>query len=91
MVAVDQFLEELCPLNLDILRNFTLFRAFFSSLLTDVHLIFGTLLCHTKKQIKIEFGFYPLIFPEDIAFGLRKIQQIIRFPQFCSLCLQIFI
>jgi hypothetical protein len=37
MVAIDEFLEELCPL-----RGFTVFRTFFS-LLTDIHLIFGTL------------------------------------------------
>jgi hypothetical protein len=67
MVAVDQFLEELCPLN-----KLSVFRTFFS-LLTDNHLIFGTLLCHTKIQIKFEFGFDPLIFPEVMALGLRKI------------------
>jgi hypothetical protein len=33
IVAIDQFLEELCPL-----RDFTVFRTFFS-LLTDIHLI----------------------------------------------------
>jgi hypothetical protein len=31
------------------------------SLLTDTHLIFGTLLCHTK-QIEFEFCLDPLIF-----------------------------
>jgi hypothetical protein len=40
------------------------------SLLTDIHLIFGTLLCHTKIQIKFEFGFDPLIFHEVMALGL---------------------
>jgi hypothetical protein len=50
MVAIDQFLEELCPLNLGILSDFTVF-----CLLTDIHLVFGALLCHTKIQIKSEF------------------------------------
>jgi hypothetical protein len=43
------------------------------SLLTDIDLIFVTLLCHTKLQIKFEFGCDPLIFPEVLAHGLRKI------------------
>jgi hypothetical protein len=42
-------------------------------LLTDIHLIFGTLLCHTNMQIKFEFGSDPLIFQEVMALGLRKI------------------
>jgi hypothetical protein len=67
MVAIDKFLEELCPL-----RDFTVFRTFFLSLLTDIHLIFGTLLCHTKIQIKFEFGSDPLIFHEVMALGLGK-------------------
>jgi hypothetical protein len=71
MVAIDQFLEELCPLN-----KLSVFRTFFS------HLIFGTLICHTKIQIKFEFGFDPLIFPKVMALGLRKISRIISFPDF---------
>jgi hypothetical protein len=66
MVAIDQFLEELCPLT-----YFTVFRTFFS-LLTDIHFIFSTLLCHTKIQIKFEFGSDPLIFHEVMALGLGK-------------------
>jgi hypothetical protein len=62
MVAIDQFLEELCPL-----RDFTVF-----SLLTDIHLILGTLLFHTKIQIKFEFGSDPLIFHEVMALRLTK-------------------
>jgi hypothetical protein len=64
MIAIEQFLEELCPL-----RDFTLFRTFFS-LPTDFHLIFGTLFCHTKVQIKFGFGFDPLVFHEVMALGL---------------------
>jgi hypothetical protein len=45
----------------------------FVSLLTDIHFIFGTLFCHTKIQIKFEFGFDPLIFSKVMALGLRKI------------------
>jgi hypothetical protein len=77
-VAIEQFLEEFCPL-----RDFTVFRTFFS-LLTDIHLIFGTLLCHTKIQIKFEFGFDPLIFHEVMALGLREKSRIINFTHFFS-------
>jgi hypothetical protein len=72
MVGIDQFLDELHPLNLATLRDFSVFRTFFS-LLIDIHLIFGTLLYHTKIQSKIEFGFDLLIFPEVMVLGLRKI------------------
>jgi hypothetical protein len=41
--------------------NYQFFAHFFS-LLTDIHLIFGTLLCHTRIHIKFEFCFNPLIF-----------------------------
>jgi hypothetical protein len=40
--------------------------------LSDIHLIFGTLLCHTKIQIKFETGFDPLIFHEVMVLGLRE-------------------
>jgi hypothetical protein len=49
------------------------FPHFFFAMLTDIHLIFGTLLCHTKIQIKFEFGSDPLIFHEVTALGLKKI------------------
>jgi hypothetical protein len=42
------------------------------ALLTDIHLIFHTLLCNTMIQIKFEFGFDPLIFHEVMALGLGK-------------------
>jgi hypothetical protein len=48
------------------------FSALFFALLTDIHLIFGILLCNTKIQIQFEFGFESLIFHEVIALGLRK-------------------
>jgi hypothetical protein len=77
IVAIDQFLEELCPL-----RDFKVFRTFFSPL-TDIHLIFGTLLCHTKIQIKFEFGSDPLNFHDVImALGLRENSRIISFTDF---------
>jgi hypothetical protein len=90
IVAINLFLEELCPLNLAILRDFTVFRTFFS-LLTDIHLIFGTLLYNTKIQIKFEFGIDTLIISEVMTLGLRKIPQIISFPHLFSLCVHIFI
>jgi hypothetical protein len=74
IVAIDQFLKELCPL-----RHFTVFRTFFFALLTDIHSIFGALLCHTKIQIKFEFDSDPLIFHEVMALGLRKKITIYQF------------
>ena len=67
------------------------FSALFLFVLSDIHLIFSTLLCHTKIQIKFEFGFDPLIFHEVMALGLRKISRIISFPHFFCPCFQIFI
>jgi hypothetical protein len=69
MIAIDQFLKELCPLR-DLHVQFS---GLFFSLHTDIHLIFGTLLCHTNIiQIKFEFGSDPLIFHEVMALGLRE-------------------
>jgi hypothetical protein len=42
--------------------NYQFSAVFFFSLLDDTSLIFRTLLCHTKLQIKFEFGFGPLAF-----------------------------
>jgi hypothetical protein len=59
------------------------FPHFFFALLTDIHLIFGILLCNTKIQIKFEFGFNPLIFHEVMALGLRKkYQELLVFRTF---------
>jgi hypothetical protein len=44
----------------------------FTHFFSHIHLIFGTLLCNTKIQIKFEFGFDPLIFHEVMTLGLRK-------------------
>jgi hypothetical protein len=54
------------------LKGFYSFPDFFFSLLTYIHLIFGTLLCHTKIQIRFVFGSDPLIFHEVMALGLRE-------------------
>jgi hypothetical protein len=78
MVAIDPFFEELCPL-----RDFRVFRTFFS-LLKDIHLIFGTLLCHTKIQIKFEIGFDPFICPKVTVLGLRY-HELSVFRTFFSL------
>jgi hypothetical protein len=64
------------------------FSALFSFVLSDIHLIFGTLLCHTNIQIKVEFGFDSLIFHEVMALGLRKISQIISFLHCFRSCFQ---
>ena len=76
MAAIDPFLEELCSLS-----ELSVFRTSFS-LLTDFHLIFGTLICHTKIQIKLEFGFDPLIFPKVMVHGLEKYHELSVFRTF---------
>jgi hypothetical protein len=87
LVLIHWFFTKLWPLDLEKKSRFISSRHIFS----HIHLIFGTLLCHTKIQIKFEFGFDPLIFHEVMTLGLGKISQIITFPDFYSLCLQIFI
>jgi hypothetical protein len=67
------------------------FSALFLFMLSDIHLIFGTLLSHTKIQTKFEFGFDPSIFHGVMAVELRKISQILSFPHFYPSCFQIFI
>jgi Ca2+/Na+ antiporter len=53
------------------------------SLLTNIHLIFGVLFCHTKLQIKFKFVFfYPFEIHEVMVNGLRKIFQIVSFLHF---------
>jgi hypothetical protein len=64
------------------LKGFNSFPDFFFSLLTDIHLIFGTLLCHTKIEIMFEFGTDPLIFHEVMALGLRKNPELSVFRTF---------
>jgi hypothetical protein len=58
------------------LEGFYSFLDFFSTLLTDIHLIFGTLLCHTKIQVKFELGSDPLIFHEAMDLDLEKNQKL---------------
>ena len=41
-------------------------------MLSDIHLIFGTLLLHIKIQIKFEFGIGPLIFHEVMTQWSKK-------------------
>jgi hypothetical protein len=60
-------------------HELSVFRTFSLSLLTDIHLMFATLFCHTKLQIKFKFGFYPFQFYEVMAHGLRKTLQIVSF------------
>jgi hypothetical protein len=73
MVAINKFLEELCPLN-----KLSVFWTFFSSLLTYIHLIFGTLL----SSLSLFFNLF--IFLKVMALGLRKILRIVSFLHFCS-------
>jgi hypothetical protein len=55
-------------------HKLSVLRTFFFSLLTDIHLIFGTLALQYQDtdKFEFEFGFDPLIFHEVMALGLRK-------------------
>jgi hypothetical protein len=74
---------EVMALGLEKYFDLSVFRTFFS-LLTDIHLVFGTLLCHTKIEIHFEFRFDPLSFTEVMALLVRKISRIISFPYFLA-------
>ena len=63
------------------ISRITRFPDFVLSLLIDIHLIFGTLLCHNTIPIKFEFGFHPTEFHKVMSHGLRK---IVSFLHFCE-------
>jgi hypothetical protein len=84
------FFTKLWPMDLEKNHELLVFQSVFLSAYR-YSLIFGTLICHTKIQIKLEFGFDPLIFHEVMTLELRKISRIFSFQHFFSLCLQIFI
>ena len=46
---------KLWPLDLEKYHELSVFRTFLF-MLSDIHLIFAILLCHTKIQTKFEFG-----------------------------------
>jgi hypothetical protein len=60
------------------------FPDFFFSLLTDIHLIFGTLSCRSSSSLV----FYPFQIHEVMAHGLRKTLQIVSSLHFGRLALQ---
>jgi hypothetical protein len=59
LASIHWFFPKLWPMDLGNSTKFFQFSILFFSLLLDIHLIVGTLLCHTKLQIKFEFGFDP--------------------------------
>jgi hypothetical protein len=74
MVAIDQFLEELCPLN-----EKSVFQTFFlSAYRYSFDIWYIALVRHL-----FEFGFDPLQFHEVMAHGLTKILQIVRYFFYC--------
>jgi hypothetical protein len=79
-----EFSRSYGPWTLKNITNYRFSALSFLFLLTDTHLIFGTLLRHTKLQIKFEFGLDPLIFHEVMALGHRKILRMSVFLHFCS-------
>jgi hypothetical protein len=82
-VLIHWFFPKWWSLDFEKYHELWVFQTFFS-LLTDIHLIFGALLCHTKIQTKLEFAFDLLEFHEVMAHGLRKIIRIVSSLHFCS-------
>jgi hypothetical protein len=85
MVAIDQFSEEICPLN-----ELSVFRTFFS-LLTGIHLIlvhcFAIQRYWSGLSLVSIHWFLPKLWPLDF----EKYHELSVFRTFFSLCLQIFI
>jgi hypothetical protein len=63
MVAIDQFLEELCLLN----EKLVVWTFFLSAYRYSFYIWY--IASPYKIQMKFEFGFDPLIFPEFMALG----------------------
>jgi hypothetical protein len=57
LICVHWFFTKSWPLNLEKYHELSIFRNFFLSLLSDIHLIFRTLLCLTTFQIKFWIWF----------------------------------
>jgi hypothetical protein len=66
MVAIDQFVEELCPLDLAILRDFTVFLTFFPQCVQLLHWNFVRLYIN-DLQIKFEDCCYQPILLEEFC------------------------
>jgi hypothetical protein len=79
MVGIDQFLEELRPLNLAIWSDFTVFRTLY------LHLIFGTLLGHTKIQINLSLVSIHWFSPKVWPLERTKYHELSVFITFFSL------
>jgi hypothetical protein len=60
------------------------FTTLLSFVFSVFHFIFGTLLDHTKIQMKFKFGFDPLIFHEVVALKLRTILPNVSFLHCCN-------
>jgi hypothetical protein len=77
MVAIYLFLEELCPLNFAILRDFTVFQTF-------LRIVFSYCiwLYIYDLQIKLEDGFYRPIFGRVMPLELSHFKGFYSFPGF---------
>jgi hypothetical protein len=85
LVLIHWFFTKLLPLDLEKNHELLVFRTFFLFAYRYSFDIWYIALPY------LEFASDPLIFHEVMAFGLRKISLIISFPDFFSLCSQIFI
>ena len=90
LVLIDPYFTELWPLDLENFINCQ-FSALFFSLLADIHLIFGTLLCHTKLQISSSFVSIDSFFTElwslsypGFTINMIDIAYIMRLEYCCS-------
>jgi hypothetical protein len=83
--------HEVMALGLRKLSGIISFPHFFlSAFRYSFNIWYIALICHTKLQIKFEFGFGPLSFHEVMALGHRKMSGFITFPHFPPICSQIF-
>jgi hypothetical protein len=74
MVAIDQFLEGLCPLNLANLRDFTVSRLF-SAMCAAIALKLCTLLYINDLQIKFKDGCYCQIIGRVMPLNLANLRD----------------
>jgi hypothetical protein len=82
MVTIDQFLEELCPLNLAIFEGFYSFPDYIPQCVQLFALKFCTSLYVYDVQIKFKDGCYRLTFGRVIPLELRHFEEFYCFPDF---------
>jgi hypothetical protein len=77
--VIDSFLQELCPLNLEEFKNFSVFRTFFFAIFADVRLKLGLLFCNNELHFQFTFQFDWFIFAGVMPPELRRIWEFFSF------------